>query len=47
MRVYECYSAAWEEDWYDRMKEMGFFLYLLRSDEDKWDIEKYLKTGLK
>ncbi len=47
MRVYECYSAAWEEDWYDRMKEMGLFLYLLRSDEDKWDIEKYLKTGLK
>lgn len=47
MRVYECYSAAWDEDWYDRMKEMGFFLYLLRSDEDKWDIEKYLKTGLK
>lgn len=47
IRVYECYSAAWEEDWYDRMNEIGFFLYLLRSDEDKWDVEKYLKTGLK
>jgi len=47
MRVYECYSASWEEDWYERMNEMGFFLYLLRSEKDKWDIEKYLKTGLK
>lgn len=47
MRVYECYSAAWEDDWYDRMNEMGFFLYLLRSEKDKWDLDKYLKTGLK
>lgn len=47
MRVYECYSAAWEEDWYDRMNEMGFFLYLLREEDDKWDVDKYLKTGLK
>lgn len=47
MRVYECYSAAWEDDWYDRLKENGFFLYLLRSDEDRWDVDQYLKTGLK
>lgn len=47
MRVYECYSATWEDDWHDRMYEMGFFLYLLRSEKDKWDLDKYLKTGLK
>lgn len=42
-RVYECYSAAWEEDWQDRLNENGFFLYLLRSDTDKWDMGRYLE----
>lgn len=46
-RVYECYSAAWEDDWYERLRDNGFFLYLLRSNKDKWDVDKYLKTGLK
>lgn len=42
-RVYECYSAAWEEDWQDRLNENGFFLYLLRSSEDKWNMNRYLE----
>lgn len=46
-RVWECYSAMYEDDWYDRMNENGFFLYLLRSECDKWDCDKYMKTGLK
>jgi predicted metal-binding protein len=42
-RVYECYSAAWEEDWDDRLNENGFFLYLLRSEKDKWNMDRYLE----
>lgn len=47
MRVYECYTSSWEDSWYERMNEMGFFLYLLRSESDKWSLDNYLKTGLK
>ncbi len=42
-RVFECYSAMYEDDWNERLDENGFFLYLLRSDTDKWDLSKYLK----
>lgn len=42
-RVYECYSAAWEDDWQERLNENGFFLYLLRSESDKWDMGRYLE----
>jgi len=47
MRIYECYTSSWEDSWYERMNEMGFFLYLLRSENDKWNLDNYLKTGLK
>lgn len=42
-KVFECYSAMYEDDWNERIDENGFFLYLLRSDNDKWDMNKYLK----
>lgn len=42
-RVYECYSAMYEEDWYDRLNENGLFLYLLRHKEDKWSLDEYMK----
>lgn len=41
-RVFECYSAAWE-DWDERLSENGFFLYLLRDTDDKWSMDKYLE----
>lgn len=42
-RVFECYSAMYEDDWECRLSENGLFLYLLRSDTDKWDLNKYLR----
>ena len=42
-RVKECYESAWKEDWGKRMNENGFFLYLLRSDQDSWNMERYLQ----
>lgn len=44
-RVYECYSAMYGEEggWEERLDENGFFLYLLRHEKDKWDLNRYLK----
>lgn len=42
-RVMECYSAMYEEDWDKRMFENGFFLYLLRAEKDKWNLQRYLE----
>lgn len=44
-RVYECYSAMYgeEENWEERLDENGFFLYLLRYEKDKWDLDRYLE----
>lgn len=44
-RVYECYSAMYgeEEGWEERLDENGFFLYLLRHENDKWDLNRYLR----
>jgi hypothetical protein len=39
--VVECYKSAWPEDWYVRLKDNGFFLYLLRHADDKWCVDKY------
>lgn len=41
-RVVECYYSTYPEDWKDRLFENGFFLYLLRHEQDKWDVEKYI-----
>jgi hypothetical protein len=45
-RVFECYSAAHEDDWSERMYENGFFLYLLRERDDKWNLDEYIGTIL-
>lgn len=44
-RVFECYSAMYgeEEGWDGRLDDNGFFLYLLRNDNDHWDLNKYLE----
>lgn len=42
-RVFECYSAMYEDDWECRLSEYGFFLYLLRHEKDEWDLNRYLK----
>lgn len=44
-RVYECYSAMYgeEESWEERLYENGFFLYLLRHEKDRWDLDRYLE----
>jgi hypothetical protein len=42
-RVFECYSAMYEDDWDCRLSENGFFLYLLRHEKDGWDLNKYLE----
>lgn len=42
-RVFECYSAMYEDDWECRLSENGFFLYLLRHEKDEWDLNKYLR----
>lgn len=44
-RVYECYSAMYgeEENWEERLYENGFFLYLLRYEKDRWDLDRYLE----
>jgi hypothetical protein len=44
-RAYECYSAMYgeEEGWEERLYENGFFLYLLRHEKDRWDLDRYLE----
>lgn len=39
----ECYMSAWPDDWKARLNDMGFFLYLLRHENDKWDVDRYFK----
>lgn len=42
--VEECYVSAYgKEEGYKRMNENGFFLYLLRSEDDAWSLERYLE----
>jgi hypothetical protein len=40
----ECYMSAWPDDWKQRLNDMGFFLYLLRHENDKWDVDKYFES---
>lgn len=40
-RVVECYKAAHPEDWRERLNDNAFYLYLLRSKDDKWDAARY------
>lgn len=40
----ECYISAWPDDWKQRLNDMGFFLYLLRHENDKWDVDKYFES---
>lgn len=42
-RVFECYSAMYEDDWECRLSENGFFLYLLRHEKDGWSLDEYLE----
>lgn len=45
-RVVECYSTSHPEDWKQRLDDNAFFLYLLRSETDKWDMERYFGEAL-
>ena len=40
-RVVECYRASHPEDWKERLDDNAFYLYLLRSEDDKWDAARY------
>lgn len=40
-RVVECYRAAHPDDWQQRLDDNAFYLYLLRSHDDKWDAARY------
>ena len=40
-RVVECYKATHPTDWRERLDDNAFYLYLLRSEDDKWDAAKY------
>lgn len=39
--VVECYKATHPTDWRERLDDNAFFLYLLRSPDDKWDAARY------
>ena len=45
-RVVECYTAAHGDEWKERMNEMGFFLYMLRSENDKWDVDWWMEGSV-
>lgn len=40
-RVVECYKATHPTDWRERLDDNAFYLYLLRSEDDKWDAARY------
>ena len=40
--VMECYKNAWEDDAYERMYDMGFFLWMKRHHEDEFCLTEYL-----
>ncbi|MNZ99841.1 hypothetical protein D3C78_1191810 [compost metagenome] len=46
-RVIECYQTSYPGDWRQRLDDNAFFLYLLRSDKDKWDAERYFGEAWK
>lgn len=45
-RVWECYSASWEDDWWQRLQDNCFFLYLRRKEGEIFNFDDYVK-GLK
>lgn len=40
-RVVECYKGTHPDDWRERLDDNAFYLYLLRSEDDKWDAARY------
>lgn len=40
-RVVECYKSTHPDDWRERLDDNAFYLYLLRSEDDKWDAARY------
>ncbi|MNC16175.1 hypothetical protein D3C81_1851760 [compost metagenome] len=40
-RVVECYRGSHPEDWKQRLDDNAFYLYLMRSEDDKWDAARY------
>lgn len=40
-RVVECYKITHPDDWRERLDDNAFYLYLLRSEDDKWDAARY------
>lgn len=40
-RVVECYKSTHPNDWRERLDDNAFYLYLLRSEDDKWDAARY------
>lgn len=44
-RVVECYKMAHPEDWKARLDDNAFYLYLMRTEDDKWDAARYFGTA--
>ena len=42
--VIECYRASYPDDWFDRLHENCFFLYLMRHENDRFDLNHYLES---
>jgi hypothetical protein len=43
-RVMEAYSLSWPEDWFERLSDNAFFLYLRRKEDEMFNFKDYMES---